>query len=282
MGYALFSLCFAGVNDLIFKGYGRKPRPVGLLLASIGAVWTLFFMAMAACQGGSHAFDSATLLSGTLAGILSASANILLIEGMKRSSAAAGATIYRLNLVFAAILAYALLGESMGPLKLAGLAAATAAVAAFAWGAGGAGGRLAAKILLVLIAASFLRACMGISYKFAKIWGADDALFLAVNGAWWMFAGLAYTASFERGRGVCLSILGYGLVCGTLLSGVVLFLKLAVNAMDASVAVSVSQFSFLVTAPLSTLFLGERLTILKGFGLALAALCLALFYMESR
>jgi len=281
MAYALFSLCFAGVNDLVFKGYGRKPRPVGLLLASIGAVWTLLFMAMAACDGA-RGFDSATLLSGTLAGILSASANILLIEGMKRSSASAGATIYRLNLVFAAILAYALLGESMGLLKLAGLAAATAAVAAFAWGSGDAGGRLATKMLLVLLAASFLRACMGISYKFAKIWGADDALFLAVNGVWWTFAGLAYAASFEKGGRACPSILGYGLVCGTLLSGVVLFLKLAVNAMDASVAVSVSQFSFLVTAPLSTVFLGERLTLLKGLGLALAALCLALFYMEIR
>ena len=92
MAYALFSLCFAGVNDLVFKGYGRKARPVGLLLALVGVVWMLFFLALAAHRGSSG-IDSTTLLSGSLAGILSASANILLIEGMKRTGASIGSNL---------------------------------------------------------------------------------------------------------------------------------------------------------------------------------------------
>jgi len=281
MSYAFLSLCLAGVNDLAFKAYGSKARPVGLLLAIVGAVWALVFTALAVFRGAA-AIDLKTFLLGSLAGIFSAVSNILLIEGMKRASASIGSTIYRLNLVFVAVLAVILLGETLGPLKLLGLFAATAAVALFSLGGRGSGSQLAMRFLLILVAASFLRACMGITYKFANLAGANDALFLAVSGVWWTVFGLAYTGFQERGSGVDMrsSIIGYGILCGALLSGVVFFLKQAVNAMDASIAVSVSQLSFLVTAPLSACLLGEKMTVAKGVGLALAVICLALFYME--
>lgn len=276
MVYAFLSLGFAGVNDILFKRYGRKTRSIGLLLAMAGTIWLFFFLALGFTRG-CLALDATTLLAGSLAGASGAWANILLIEGMKGAGAAIGATIYRLNLVFVALLALPLLGESMGPLKLGGLSMAVLSVAVFSLG-GGASGGTPWKFMAILLGASLLRAFMGISYKFAQIWGANDMGFLAVGGIWWIASGIAYAMACERGMAATPAVFGYGLLCGTLICGIVLFLKIAINAMDASIAVSVSQFSFLVTAPLSALFLGERLTTARGFGLGLAALCITLFY----
>lgn len=121
-------------------------------------------------------------------------------------------------------------------------------------------------------------ACMGISYKLARIWGADDMGFLAVGGIWWIVSGVAYAKGCEEDVASTRATVGYGLLCGVLICGIVLLLKAAVNSMDARIAVSVSQFSFLVTAPLSALPLGGKLTTARGFGMGLAALCIVIFY----
>jgi drug/metabolite transporter (DMT)-like permease len=279
IAYAVISLGFAGINDVVFKKYGMKTRPVGLLLAFIGVVWTLFFVTLAALK---HAIelDGTTFLVGSVSGILSALANILLIEGMKRTRASVASTIYRLNLVFVALLAFVFLHETMGFLKLAGLLVAIVAVITFSISENKEGSSdIALKFLLILLLASFLRACMGISYKIASSFGLNDEMFLAVNGFWWVIFGSGYT--FFREKGICLkkSTVKYALYSGVLVCGIVLFLKLAVNHMDASVAVSVSQFSFLVTAPLAACFMKERITRNMSIGMCLAALCIILFYL---
>lgn len=278
MSYALLSLCFAGANDLLFKRYGGKRRSIGLLLSTAGAFWLLFFVGAGALSG-SFRLDLVTLGIGSVAGAFSAGANLLLIEGMKGAGAAVGSTVYRLNLVFAALLSFLLLGEAVGALKAVGLALAALAVALFSLGGGLGTGALETswRGLGVLLAASFLRACMGVSYKLAQSCGAEDMGFLAVGGAWWIVCGLAYAAVREKGVEIASSSLGYGALCGALICGIVLFLKLSVNSMDASVAIGVSQFSFMVTAPLAALFFGERMTKAQGLGIALAAVCIGIF-----
>lgn len=81
-----------------------------------------------------------------------------------------------------------------------------------------------------------------------------------VNGLWWMIFGCGYTLLRERKISLKSSAMKYALYSGALVCGIVLFLKLAVNRKDASVAVSVSQFSFLVAAPLAACFMYERFT----------------------
>lgn len=282
MAYAVVSLGFAGVNDVLFRRYGAKTRPVGILLALIGTVWTLLFLALG-FHRNTIQMDLATILIGTISGIVSALANILLIEGMKRTGASIAATIYRLNLVFVVVLAFVFLNESMGMFKIAGIMLAVFAVSLFLLPERNIGitANIALKFILLLVLASFLRACMGISYKFASSMGIHDEIFLAVNGFWWMVAGLSYTFLFERKMDFCRSSVKYGLISGVLVCGIVLFLKLSVNYMDASVAVSVSQFSFLVTAPLAACFMKERITFKMGLGMASAALCIILFFISN-
>lgn len=275
MIYAICSLGFAGVNDCVFKKYGQKVRPVGLLLALVGLVWTAFFMTIGALRG-TLIFGFPVILIGTLAGLFSAMANILLVEGMKKTGASVAASIYRLNLVFVAILAFVLLKEPMGMLKVIGLLVAVVAVLLFSRWDESSGGT-AMKFMLLLLLASFLRACMGISYKIASSCGSSDEVFLAVNGICWIVAGCVYSFIRERGMVVSQSVYKYGLISGILVCGIVLSLKQAVNRMDASIAVSVSQFSFMVTAPLAVCFMNEKLSIGKYFGIGLAALCIILF-----
>jgi drug/metabolite transporter (DMT)-like permease len=277
--YAVCSLCFAGINDVVFRKYGQKPRPVGLLLACIGIIWTLFFLALGSFK---HSFelDLGTFLIGSISGIFSALANILLIEGMKRTNASLASTIYRLNLVLVALLAFIFLKETMGVLKLLGLFAAIVAVVVFSTSENKESSqRIAVKFILILLLASFLRACMGISYKIANTVGSNDEMFLALNGFWWVIFGCGYTLWRERGIRLNRSTVKYALYSGVLVCGIVLFLKLAVNRMDASVAISISQFSFLVTAPLAGYFMNERITRNKTIGMSLAALCIILFFM---
>jgi drug/metabolite transporter (DMT)-like permease len=275
--YAICSLGYAGINDVVFRGYGRKSRPIGLFLALIGVVWASFFLMLGLLKGNLE-INIKTLLIGSVAGIVSALANILLVEGMKKTGAAIAATIYRMNIVFVVLLAFLLLHESINPLKISGLLMAFIAILLFSMpGFKGKSNAIALRFILILLLASFLRACMGISYKVASSSGANDEMFLAINGAWWIIAGCIYTLFCERGIELSVSTIKYGLSSGILVCGIVMFLKLAVNCMDASVAVSISQFSFLVTAPLAAFLMNERVSLKMGMGMSLAVLCIILF-----
>jgi len=51
------------------------------------------------------------------------------------------------------------------------------------------------------------------------------------------------------------------------------------NHLDASVAVSISQLSFLITAPLACAFMNEPITRKMSVGMGFAAFCIVLFYL---
>lgn len=40
VGYALLSLVFAGLNDVVFKRYSQKDRSRGMYIFGVGVVWT--------------------------------------------------------------------------------------------------------------------------------------------------------------------------------------------------------------------------------------------------
>ncbi|MBI4978698.1 MAG: DMT family transporter [Spirochaetes bacterium] len=275
--YAIASLSFAGVNDMVFKKYGQKRRPVGLFFCFIGVIWFLFFFLLGAAR---HSLQMTlpTLVIGSIAGIFSIAANIALVEGMKKTGAAIGATIYRLNLVFVAVMAFMFLRESITTMKIIALVFSLAAISLFSVPEKGAGNKkIAYQFIILLVAASILRACMGISYKIASNYAVSNELFLAVGGIWWAAAGILYYTLRERAMSCDRSIIRYSLISGVLICGIVFFLKLAVNTADASVAVTISQFSFLITAPLVVLFLKEHFSVMKAAGMAAAVICIILF-----
>ncbi|OGV79805.1 MAG: hypothetical protein A3K19_00445 [Lentisphaerae bacterium RIFOXYB12_FULL_65_16] len=273
--YALLSLAFAGVNDVVFRGYGRERRPVGLFVCLVGVVWTSVFLVLGAVRGTLD-FSAPAVALGGVSGVLSAVANLLLVEMMKKTGATVAATIYRLNLVFVAVIAFIFLGEVVTGYKLVALVCAVVAVLLFA--NGGASRTTLDKYILILVGASFLRACMGICYKVASNLAVSSEVFLAINGVCWLVAGGVYFLwRQERALPCGRSVFGYALLSGFLICGIVLFMKLAVSVGDASVAVTISQFSFLVTCPVAVVVLKEKCTAKQLAGITLATVCVVLF-----
>ncbi len=278
IAYALISLVCAGLNDFLFRWFSGSAdapsRSVGLFVGLIGAVWCVVFF------GLSLAHETPMpgwkgLGIGSFAGIMSVASNLALIEAMKRTGAGLGSLAYRLNLVWVAVLAWLLFDEHFAAVKLAGLAMAVAAFLLMARVPKGHTERPGWGWLALLVAAGFLRAWMGIAYRYAREHNIPDASFLVVNGAWWLFGGLLYGALVERNLVIQRRTLRFALISGLLVSGIVLFMKLAVNSADTSIALAVAQMSFLITAPLSAWLLRERLTPARIAALAFGATSIA-------
>ena len=274
--FSLLSMGFAGFNDLLFKKYGAKDRPTGIFISIIGLIWALFFI-ISGLSKGSLVFSETAVLIGLLSGVCSALANIIFIVAMKKTGAAVGATIYRLNLIIVAILAFVFLGESLSPLKIAGLLCAVITVLLFCVKSSGNSHAPAGYIVLALVTASFFRAGMGFSYKLAAIYSTSTEAFLVINGLCWVAAGIIYAfyknESFIPPR----KVLYYGSVSGFLVCGIALFLRLATGRGDASVVVTISKLSFLITFPLSVIFLKEHFSLPKFVAIGLALVCIILF-----
>ena len=279
--FALGSMGCAAINDFIFKLYIRKGRPVGIYMALIGVVWTGVF---AVAAGGDRVLhpDHATLAWGLISGVLSALANILLIEAMGRHEVGECATIYRLNLAPAAIMAFVFLGESASALKLLGIGAAVVAVVLlFSPDSRGthSGGRL---WLAMIVMASLLRASMGIAYKFGANAGGDYQVILALNGAVWIISGLIYHGLRGRARAAVWAgkALTYGLCSGVLICGIVFFMMSGLRVGQASTVLPIAQLSFLGTSMIGMIFLREACTPKKVMGLLAAVLCIVLMALD--
>lgn len=141
--------------------------------------------------------------------------------------------------------------------------------------------KMAFSAFMLLVLAALLRAAMGITYKLGMNAGAALYPFLMVNGWMWAVCGVVYhrlTRSAGGGRWRW-STLGYGLLSGVLISALVLFLALALRHGEASVVLPIAQLSFILTALLGVLLLGESLGRFKVLGLFLAVcsiLCMVL------
>ena len=129
--FALASLLCAGVNDLVFKKQATSGQGRGQYIAIVGMVWAVTFAA-AAVFAGHRQVTAAAVKWGLLAGVFSVVGNYLLIAGLRHLDASVGATIYRLNLVLAALMAIFFLGEGLTWKKIIGLSLAGVAVLLFA------------------------------------------------------------------------------------------------------------------------------------------------------
>lgn len=286
--FALASLLFAGCNDFLFKKQAAGGGARGRYMAVVGVVWMALFAAIGGFLRGSRP-TAAALLWGLVAGLFSAVANYLLIWSMKRLDASVGSTVYRLNMIPAALLAFLFLGEAVTLRKALGLAIGIVAVLLFMNGGGGGRKRAGAEpALWIAVLASVLRALMGLAYKMAAAAytkpeyaaaGPQQEWFLSVQGAVWIAVGLVAALFLEPPSPLSRRNAAYGIVSGFLVCGVVQFFAKALELGEASVIIPISQMSFLVTTLLSWPLMKERFHARKAAGLCLAVaaiLCLSM------
>ena len=273
---ALLSMVCAAANDLLFKLYARRGGSVGAYLAIIGIIWALTFMAC--LSSWECLLDRSTALWGIISGVFSIAANILFMKALSREDVGICSTIYRLNLAPAALLAFLLFKEPATAPRLAAIASGVAAVLIFSWPSGKAISKtLVSATILLVIMASLLRAGMGLGYKAGILGGANEYGLLAINGMIWIAGGIIchFLADREMGR-IPLFTVGYGILSGTLVCGIVLFMMLALKHGDASLVLPVTQMSFALTALAGIALMKEPLTARKCAGVSLGIICILL------
>lgn len=278
--YALFCLLCSAGNDFLFKLFARKPRTRGIFCAVIGVVWGLLTLL---CFQIDWSTWKAILVWGSVIGFFSIVANLLLIEAMGMQSAGVCSTIYRLNLVPVVFGAWLLLGEKIAPLQWLGIVLAIGAVLCFLTlsGTSGETDRKKARLgVFMVILAAFLRAGMGLSYKYAYAANADEFGVTVFIALFWIIGGLLYALFREQKQvKVDKSLLFYGTLSGLLVAGITIFMALALKAGKASVTLPIAQMSFPLTFLLSILFLKESVTRWKIIGVILSIAAVLLLCM---
>lgn len=260
IGYALLSMLFAGVNDFIFKQYisAHPRRGLGLFMAGVGLVWTGLCGAGMAITHAPLRLDSWPIVLG--AGACSFVANVLFINSFRVYPAGTGATIYRLNLVLVAVLSFLWLREAVTAWKVAGIVLGVVAVVALGRADATVETRAKATVTgaLMLAAACVCRALMGILYKLASTYGIPQFTLLAVNGLCWLLGGLLLVALARDPWRPDARLLRFAAASGLLVVGIVYGMFAATRHADASIAIPITQMSFLVTSVLGVMLHGEQ------------------------
>ncbi len=273
---ALGSMVCAAANDFVFKLYARRHDSTGSYLAIIGLAMVGVF---AFCLPSPDCLlDPTTLFWGIIASFFSISANVLLVKALAKEDVGICSTIYRLNLVPAAFLAFILFKEPATVPRLAAIAVGIAAIWLFSWPSGKAQSKIVFSLPICMMAlASLLRAGMGLSYKAGLLNGAHEYGLLVINGLVWVIGGIVcHFAVDQKKWRIPKATLGFGAISGVLVCGIVLLMMLALKYGDASVVLPVTQMSFALTAVAGIVIIKEPLTRRKCLGIALAVICILL------
>jgi len=277
--YAVLSLTFAGINDVVFKRYSAKDRSRGMYVLGIGVVWSLLQAATFHFRGVSFSPDTATVCYGIGAGTLLTLSNILLIESLTHIDTSLGSTIYRLNTIGAILMASLFLDESIGMLKAAGIAAGLAGVLLLA--------RKPAvtphhgaylPYVGAAVAASLLRAAYGVLTRSAALHHAGLDSMLMMIASCWIVGGGCYAVLRERRFRVTAKKAVYSALSGILVFLIVNSLMLAVMTGEAGTVIPIANMSFVVALALAVVLGMEALTFRKVCAVLFA--CLSIFLLS--
>jgi drug/metabolite transporter (DMT)-like permease len=272
--YALLSLVFAAVNDVVFKRYAAKDRSRGAYVFGIGLIWFILQLPTALASGIEFPFAAVTLVCGLIAGLFLTASNLLLLESLTHIDASLGSTIYRLNTMGVVVLALLFLDESLGIYKGFGIAAGILAVFLL-YRRDGHSQTTHRTFLLyfsLAVVASLFRALYGVTSKAGLLNGADLQPMLILGALSWVVGGAGY-AIFREGRlRMTRNKAIYSLISGVLVFLIVNSLLLAIEHGQASTVIPIANMSFILALLLSGALGMERFTPRK-FAAVAAAVC---------
>lgn len=270
--FALLSMLFAGVNDVVFKKYAVKDRSRGMYVLGIGFVWAILQILFSFITKTSFSFDFTSIYYGLLAGLILAGANILLIESLTHINVSLGSTVYRLNTIAVVILSFIFLGESLEPIKLAGIAFGIASVLLLYHG----DNVKAASDKFILffwlaVFASLLRAAYGVVSKAGLLASADINTIILLAALCWIGSGALYAKYVEKRFVVTKKKILYSMLSGSLVFCIVNTLILGLKSGQASIVVPIANMSFIIALLISVVAGTERMDLKKLVAIAFAA-----------
>lgn len=277
IGFALLSLLFSGVIDVIFKRYSRKERSRGMFLLGMGLVWGLLQYAAMEVTGQPLRVDAYTIGFGLAAGLMVTLSNLLFIESFTHLEVGLGSIIYRLNTIGVVILSFLFLGEGLGAVKLLGIVSGIlaalllyhhrhdhpdpATVNVFFW---------------VVVLASLMRAGFGVTTKAGLALGGQGPTMMLIASGCWVLGGFTYALLRERRVRVTAKKVGYAVVAGLVVFLVVNTLLAALERGEASIVVPIANLGFIVALGISVATGMERFTLRKGLAIVFASLSIVL------
>jgi len=262
--FALLSLIFGGLNEIVFKRYSARERSRGMMISGVGLVWCLLLSLDVHVRGDLILFNPATWFYGLVAGISVAIANILLLESLRHMEVSLGSTIYRLNTIAVVILSVIFLNESLSGFKLAGVGCGLVAVILLYHHQNSIGSNTMLKTgLILVIVGALLRAVYGVVTKAGLSAGADANGLILISAICWIVSGLLYAVLIEHRYSITRSKVSYALVSGLIVYGIVKTLVIALSMGEASVVVTIANMSFLVALFVALLTKMEVLSVKK-------------------
>jgi uncharacterized membrane protein len=270
--FALLSMLFAGVNDVIFKKYAVKDRSRGMYVLGIGCIWAILQILFSFISKTPFSFDFTSIYYGLVAGLILAGANILLIESLTHINVSLGSTVYRLNTIAVVILSFIFLGESLEPIKLAGIAFGIAAVLLLYKGNNvyEANDKFVIFFWLAVFA-SLLRAAYGVVSKVGLLALADINTIILLAAFCWVGTGALYAKYIEKRFVITKKKILYSMLSGSLVFCIVNALILGLKSEQASVVVPIANMSFIIALLISVVAGTERMDFKKLVAIACAA-----------
>ena len=269
--FAVFSLFFAGLNDVVFKRYSGKIRSRGMYILGTGIVWTFLQAIASASKGDSLTFDETSLWFGLFAGLFLVISNILLLESLTHIDISLCSTVYRLNTIGVVILSFFLLNEHMGVVKISGIVLGIMAVTLLFQRPSSSQAISKFPLFFALaVAASTMRALYGVTSKAALIRQADPQTMLLIISSCWIIGGAIYARFKEKRFRLTGKKAVYSVISGILVFLIVNSLMLAVGYGEASVVIPIANMSFTVAIAISLAMKTERLNRKKAAAIIIA------------
>ena len=262
--FALLSLIFAGVNDVVFKKYSRKERSRGMYVFGIGIIWTVLQIVSLNIQNISFSYDFVSISYGLVAGLLLTVSNILLLESLTHIDVSLGSTIYRLNTVGVVILSFFVLHEPLGVFKIIGIICGLIAVLILFNKEKNTFQNINfTSFFLIAVAASLIRATYGIVAKMGISSNAEPNIMLLLIALSWIVGGAFYAKLRENRFKITRKKIIYSIVSGILVFLIVNFLMLALEHGQASIVIPIANMSFVFALLISITLKMELLTLRK-------------------
>ena len=262
--FALLSLLFAGVNDVVFKKYSSKERSRGMYIFGIGIIWTFLQVVSLNIQNINFSYDFVTISYGLIAGLLLTVSNILLLESLTHIDVSLGSTIYRLNTVGVVILSFFVLHEPLGIFKILGIICGLIAVLIlFNKGKNTFQNINFTSFFLIAVAASLIRATYGIVAKMGITSNAEPNIMLLLIALSWIIGGAFYAKLRENRFRITRKKILYSIISGILVFLIVNFLMLALEHGQASIVIPIANMSFVFALLISITLKMELLTLRK-------------------
>jgi drug/metabolite transporter (DMT)-like permease len=240
-------MIFAGINDVVFKKYSAKERSRGMYVLGIGVTWAILQLLYMQVESVPFKIEQNLIVYGLIAGALLAASNIFLIESLTHINVSLGSTIYRLNTIGVVFLSFLVLDESIGAIKLLGIALGIFAV--LLMHRDGKTPNVSGKVkkyFWLAVCASLCRALYGIVSKAGLSAYVNPQSILLLAALCWIVGGAFYAKFIEKKFIVTKKKILYSLLSGFLVFCIVNFLLLGLNVNQASIVIPIANMSFIV------------------------------------